>query len=134
MSLASRLADLITAIGADIKNINLKKNRDRVYTNATATGTVTLNLALYDIFELTLTGNTTLAFSNAPTLSGEAIAPVVSITCGATGYTTTWMSGISLWLTPGGTAPAGPAAGKTGEFIFTSKNGTTWTGRKGSAT
>lgn len=133
MDFADRVAALITAFGGDVKNINLKKNRDRVYVNAAATGTVTLNLALYDYFELTLTGNVTLAWSNIPTLSAEAITPVVSISCGATGYTTTWMSGIAKWLNSSGTAPPGPVASKTGLFGFT-YDGSTWVAIKGPAT
>ena len=134
MSLVTLVTALAEAIGADIKNLILTKNRDRVYTNATATGTITLDLSLYDIFDLTLAGNVTLVFSNAPTLTDEGITPIIRITCGATGYTTTWMSGISLWLNSDGVAPAGPVAGKTGEFVFTTQNGTSYIARKGSKT
>lgn len=133
-SLASRLADLCAAFGADIKSINAKKNRDRVYTNAAASGTLTLNLALYDVFNITLSGNLTLAYTGVPTLSSESITPVVKLTCGATGYTTTWWSGITTWLNSGGSAPPGPTAGKTGVFAFSTENGTSWTAYKGGAT
>jgi hypothetical protein len=37
------------------------------FTNATATGAITLNLGSYSTFELTLTGNITLDYSNATT-------------------------------------------------------------------
>lgn len=118
---------------ADITSIRAIQYVDKVYVNAAASGTVNLDLSLYSSFDLTLTGNTTLAFINPPALSNEGLAVVVSITCGATGYSTTWMAGVSLWLNTGGAIPPGPAASKTGEFVFSTRNGTAWTGRKASA-
>lgn len=105
---------------------------DKTTTNATATGTVTLNLATADVFNLTLSGNTTVALSNIPTLSNETFAFVVRVSQGGTAYTLTWFSGIT-WLTTGGTAPAAPAASKSVEYIFSTTDGTNWTGRKGAA-
>lgn len=118
---------------ADITSIRAIQYVDKVYVNAAASGTVTLDLSLYSSFDLTLVGNTTLAFSNPPALTNEGLAVVVSITCGATGYTTTWMSGVTLWLNTGATIPPGPVANKTGEFVFSTRNGTAWTGRKASS-
>lgn len=103
---------------------------DKTTTNAAATGTVTLDCDTADIFDLTLSGATTLALANLPTLSGETFAILVRVSQGATAYALTWFSGIS-WLTPGGVAPAAPAANKTIEYILTTKNGTAWLGRKG---
>ena len=105
---------------------------DKTTINATATGTVTLNLSTADVFDLTLSGNTTVALSNIPTLSNETFAFVVRVSQGGTAYTLTWFSGIT-WLTTGGTAPAAPSASKSVEYIFSTTNGTNWTGRKGAA-
>lgn len=118
---------------SDITSIRAAQYVDKVYVNATATGTVNLDLSAYTVFDLTLTGNTTLTFSNAPTLSSESLTIVVRLTSGATGYSITWFSGIT-WLTSGGTAPTAPAANKITEFVITSQNGTTFLGRKGAST
>lgn len=117
---------------SDITSIRASQYVDKVLVNTAATGTVTLNLSQYTVFDLTLTGNTTLAISNAPTLSSEGLTIVIRVTCGATPYTLTWFSGIT-WLVSGGTAPTAPAASKIAEFVITSQNGTAFLGRKGAA-
>lgn len=106
---------------------------DKTVTNATCTGAVTLDLALGTVFDLTLTGNTTLALTNVPTLSGETLNLVISVTQGAVAYTLTWFAGIS-WLTVGAIAPDAPAANKVIEYIITSKSAGVYKGRKGAAT
>lgn len=103
---------------------------DKTTTNAAATGTVTLNLSQADVFNLTLSGNTVLAISNAPALSGETFAIVIRVTQGATARTLTWFSGIT-WLASGGTAPAAPAANKSVEYVLSTADGVNWIGRKG---
>lgn len=116
----------------DITSIRASQYVDKVYVNATSTGTVNLDLAAYTVFDLTLTGNTTLTLSNAPTLSSEGLTIVIRLTCGATGYAITWFSGVT-WLVSGGTAPTAPLANKVAEFVITSQNGTTFLGRKGAS-
>lgn len=116
----------------DITSIRAAQYVDKVYVNAAATGTVNLDLAAYTVFDLTLSGNTTLTFSNAPTLTAEGLTIVVRLTCGATARTITWFSGIT-WLTTGGTAATAPLANKVAEFVFSSQNGTTFLGRKGAS-
>lgn len=106
---------------------------DKTVTNATATGTVTLDFAQGDVFDLTLSGATTVAITGIPSLSNETLGFVVRVTQGATAYGLTWFSGVT-WLTTGGTAPNAPAANKTVEYVFTTHNGTTFLGRKGAAT
>lgn len=106
---------------------------DKTVANATATGAVSLNLASGSDFDLTLTGATTLSLTGIPALTDETLAFVVRIRQGATAYGLTWFSGIT-WLTTGGTAPDAPAANKTIEYIFTTKNGSAFEGRKGAAT
>lgn len=106
---------------------------DKTVANATATGTVTLDFAQGDVFDLTLSGATTVALTGIPTLSSETLGFVVRVTQGATAYGLTWFSGIT-WLTTGGAAPDAPAANKTVEYVFTTRNGTSFLGRKGAAT
>lgn len=101
---------------------------DYTVTNATATGAVTLDLSLGNIFDLTLTGNTTLSITNAPTLSGETHSFTVRVRQGATAYSLTWFSGIT-WLAA--STPDTPAENKIAEFTFSTTNGTAFLGGKG---
>jgi hypothetical protein len=98
---------------------------DKTQTNAAATGTVTLDLSLYNLFDLTLTGNTTLAFSNVPPLSGETFSVLVRVRQGTTAYTLTQPTGTTS-ITSGGTTPATPAASKLAEYIYSTANGAAW--------
>ena len=134
MTAAVADTDYVTPSGTSTLNNKTFKGVfiDKTTTNAAATGTVTLNIATADVFNLTLSGNTTVALSNIPTLSNETFAFVVRVSQGGTAYTLTWFSGIT-WLTTGGTAPAAPAASKSVEYIFSTTDGTSWTGRKGAA-
>lgn len=106
---------------------------DKTVTNATATGAVTLDLASGSDFDITLTGATTLSLTGIPALTNESLAFVVRVKQGATAYGLTWFSGVT-WLTTGGTAPDAPAANKTTEYVFTTKSGSAFEGRKGAAT
>lgn len=108
--------------------LSLAKYIDLAVVNAAATGTVTLNMLLGSVHVLTLTGNTTLAVSNLPVLSGEVLSIVVRVTQGATARTLTWFAGIT-WLNANG-VPLAPAANKTIEYILT-YNGSAWVGRRG---
>lgn len=105
---------------------------DDYFVNATATGTVTLNLSTATYFDLTLTGNTTLAFSNVPTPTNQIFSWVVKVTMGGT--LRTWTFPTVTWYTTGGVAPTAPAVGKTVELIFSTTNGTTIVGRVGPST
>lgn len=105
---------------------------DNLTVNSAATGTVTLNLATASVFDITLTGNTTIAFSNIPAPTNQSFSWVLRVTCGATGYSITWPA--VTWLTTGDTAPPAPLAGKVVEYVFSTQNGTLVLGRKGSAT
>lgn len=127
--------DVVGAVSAATVSTDIVRAKnfiDATVANAATTGAVTLDLATADVFSLSLTGATTLALSNAPTLANETFAIVVRINQGATAYALTWWDGIT-WLTPNGTAPAAPAASKTIEYVFTTMNGTNWLGRKGGA-
>jgi len=93
MSLASRLTALAQAIGADIKAIATKlggieegaqKNAwDQLKTVALVGGVATLDLSSPAGFRVTLTGNTTLAFSNVP--AGRVVVFTVTFVQDATG-------------------------------------------------
>lgn len=134
MSLETGVTALAQAVGADIKTLNTKAattravGYDDLVLNAAATGTVTCNLAVATVFDLTLTGNTTIAFSNVPVPVGQIFSWVVRITMGGTLRTLTMPT--VTWLTPTGTYDT-PAVGKVVEYIFTTKNGTTIEGGKG---
>lgn len=103
---------------------------DKTVTNSAATGTVTLDLAAADVFDLTLTGNTTLTLSNAPTLSGETFTIVVRVRQGATAYSLAWFAGVT-WLASA--TPASPAASRIVEFVMSTTDGANWLGRKGAS-
>ena len=116
------------------KRISAYHYLDRTVVNAACTGTVTLDLALGSVFDLTLTGNTTLQLTGAPTLSGETLNIIISVTQDAgTAYTLTWFSGIS-WITYNAVAPSTQAAGKIVEYIITTTAPGVYKGRKGAST
>lgn len=138
MSLETGVTALAQAVGADVKAINTKVNKTRAtgyddyFANATATGTVALNLATATYFDVTLTGNTTFAFSNIPIPVGQIFSWVTKVTMGAT--LRTWTFPTTTWLTTGGTTPTAPAVGKTVELIWSTTNGTTLVCRVGAST
>lgn len=73
-------------------------------------------------FSLTMTGNTTFAFSSAT--SGYSVGFIVQLT--GNGSTVTWPTSVD-WA--GGTAPDAPASGETDLLVFwTRDGGTTWYG------
>lgn len=100
---------------------------------ANATGTYTLNLNNSTLFDLTLTGNAALAFSNVPPLSGELLTVVVTIRQGATARTLTLPSNVTF-ITSGGVPILTPPANRLQDYIFTTKNGTAWEVRSGAST
>jgi len=157
MSQETELTALAQAIGADIKSLNTNKvsvvagkglstndyttvektklgttlapGYDNLLVNAASTGTVTLNVSSTTVFNLTLTGNTTIAFSGVPTPTNQSYSWLVRVTMGGTTRTLTWPT--VTWYTPGGIPPDPPAIGKVVEYIFSTENGTTIFGGKG---
>ena len=108
--------------------------KGKVVNLAAGPGAQALSLSSYDYFNLLLNGNTTLSLSSVPSLTNsEYTGFIVRISQGSTPYTITWWSGIT-WLTTGGLAPDTPAANKSKEYIFTTTDGTTFTGRVGAST
>jgi hypothetical protein len=122
---------MVSYIGAGV--LRNKINVDKTGVTSSASGAVTLDLSTKSIFELTLTGDTTVGLSGIPALSGETLYFVVRVTQGSTAYLLNWFSTIT-WLTIGGTAPAAPAANKTIEYIFSSTTSGSFLGRKGAST
>ena len=97
-------------------------------------GAQSLNLSTHDYFNLFLDGATTLTLTGVPSLTNsEYVGFVVNVGQGATPYSLTWFDNIT-WLTTGGLAPDAPAADKTREYVFTTVDGTNFTGRVGSGT
>ncbi len=103
---------------------------------AVGPGTVALNLSNADYFNLELNGNTVLALTGAPSLTGgEMLSFVVNVqqsTATDPLYSLTWWNNIT-WLTSGGTAPNLPSHDKAREYIFTTVDGVNFIGRAGAA-
>lgn len=100
---------------------------------ANATGALACNLQSTSTFELTLTGNTTLSFSNIPSIAANTLMTVlITVKQGATARTLTLPANTTV-IAPGGTINT-PAANKQQDYIFTTKNGTTWEVRPGAST
>jgi len=59
-------------------------------TNATTTGTVTLDLSTSNVFHNTLTGNTTFAFSNPPANTKVFSFSIITVQDATGGRTITW--------------------------------------------
>lgn len=77
---------------ATVSLLNGFQKYGKMVTNAAATGTVTLDLSSADLFNLTLTGNATIAISNAPTTYPFTF--LIRMKQGGSGsYTLTWSSG-----------------------------------------
>lgn len=106
---------------------------DDLLVNGAATGTLSLNVGTAQVFNLTLSGNTTINFTNVPVPVGQSYAWLVRVTQGGTARTLTF-NGVTTWLTPSNANPGAPLAGKVIEYIFSTENGTTILGRKGAYT
>jgi len=89
-------------------------------TKGSVSGTVTCDVSLYGSFSITLTGNTTLALSNA--VAGKLYVVTVEITNGGA-YTFTQPTGAKH---PGGLAPTLTASGVDVLYYSTRDGGTTW--------
>jgi len=108
-----------------IDDVIIKTYREELYTNASATGTVDLDLSLYNTFKLTLTGNTTLTISNAD--SGAHSFTLEVIQDGTGGRTLTVPASVD-WA--GGTAPTLVTTNGSVSILtfYSSDSGTIWHG------
>ena len=90
--------------------------------------TPSVDCDLANVFSLTLSGNTTFTFTDAPA-SGTAFGFTLKIVqdSGANGYTVTWPASVD-W--PAATAPTlSSGANEVDVFVFyTTDGGTTWYG------
>jgi hypothetical protein len=93
--------------------------------NAAATGAVTLDIVTGNVFDITLTGATTLTFSN-PAPTGQACSFTLIVRQDATARAITWPAAVK-W--PSDTIPDISAVSKTSVFTFLTVNGgTRWYG------
>lgn len=108
-------------------------NYDDLVVNTAATGTLSLDVSAAQVFDLTLTGNTVINFTNIPVPVNQSYSWLVRVAQTATVRTLT-INGVTTWLTSGNVNPGAPAASKVIEYIFSTQNGTTVLGRKGAYT
>jgi hypothetical protein len=80
-------------VNADLPSIispTLKAYSESKVTNATTTGTVTLDLSTGNVFHNTLTGNTTFVFSNPPVNTKLFSFTIIAVQDATGGRTITW--------------------------------------------
>ena len=83
--------------------------------------TPSISLSAGGSFSLTLSGNTTLSFADAPATGSSGFTLKVTQDAGGSGFTVTWPASVQ-W--PGGAAPELTAtANKADVFVFTTDDG-----------
>jgi hypothetical protein len=116
----------IAMANAYLSALVLKAYAEDKTVNATATGTVTLDLSTTNVFDLTLTGNVTFAFSNPAPSSRVQTFTIIAKQDVTGGRTVTWPATISKYA--GGNVP--PATTTTSAIdiwtITTYDGGTTY--------
>ena len=97
--------------------------RETTTTNATVTGTFTVDMSTANIFNITLTGSTTFTFSN-PATSGTTSNFLLAIKQGGSGsYTATWPASVKF---PNNSTPSlTTTVGKVDIFNFITFDGCT---------
>lgn len=111
-------------LGAYSGSVNLRSYNEYINANTATTGATTLDISSGNFFNLTLTGNTTFTFSNAP--SSRMVSFTIVAKQDATGgRTITWPSG-TKW--PGGVAPPATTTANAIDIwsVMTYDGGTTW--------
>lgn len=104
--------------------VKLKSYDEYINANTATTGATTLDISSGNFFNLTLTGNTTFTYTNAPT--GRMVSFTIAVKQDATGgRTITWPSG-TKW--PGGVAPPATTAANAIDIwsVMTYDGGSTW--------
>lgn len=109
-----------------VSQMEVKDYSETVVT-ADSNSDYTIDLTQGNIFELTLTDNCTLSFSNPP-VNGKAGSVTLILTQDGTGNRTVTWPGSVTWA--GGTAPTLSTAASAIDIIqlFTTNGGTTWRG------
>jgi hypothetical protein len=82
--------ELVNADLPSIISTTLQAYSESKVTNAAATGTVTLDLSTSNVFQNTLTGNTTFAFSNPPANTKVFSFTIITVQDATGGRTITW--------------------------------------------
>ena len=150
MSLASRITQVVTAVGADIKahaaaiaakvnkagdtvtgklavyHLSQKANMIATQSFDDVAGMVNLDIGNCSFFDISTTGNVTITVSNAPTLTDETLLFKVRVTAGAA--TTIDYFTTIVWLTADEIAPDVLDVNKILELEFTTTNGTLFYG------
>jgi hypothetical protein len=103
----------------------IKDYSEVLSTNAAATGAVTLDIVNGNVFNITLTGDTTFTFSN-PAPDGQACSFTLILNQGGTARTVTWPASVK-W--PNDSVPDISTINKTSILTFVTINGgTRWYG------
>jgi len=116
-------AAALTFNGTALTTPTFAAYRETTTTNATVTGTFTVDMAVANIFNLTQTGSTTYTFSN-PAAGGTTSNFLIAIKQGGVGsFTATWPASVKF---PNGSTPVlTTAVGKVDIFNFISFDGGT---------
>lgn len=115
---------------AYLDRISIASYIDRSVRVPAATGAVSLNLLVAGVFDLTLTGNTTLSLAGLPSLLNEELSIVVRIRQGNASKALVWWAGIT-WI--GRPVPIDLPANTIAEYVL-SFDGVAWLGREGAGT
>lgn len=108
-----------TTVIDDSRNVLYVASQGEAVSISTASPTMDLNSG--DVFNITVTGTTSLAFSNTPA-SGKVKCVLLEITNGGA-YTVNWPTN-TKW--PNGTAPTLTSSGTDLVTFFTDDGGTNW--------
>jgi hypothetical protein len=117
----------LLSVSGNITTPTFAAYRETTVTNATVTGTFTVDMAVANIFNLTQTGSTTYTFSN-PAAGGTTSNFLIAIKQGGAGsYTATWPGSVKF---PNGSTPVlSTTVGKVDILNFiTFDGGTTYFG------
>lgn len=122
---AGTFTDLATT--NPVEDLEFQSYNETVVTNATATGSVSVNIANGPYHVLTLTGNITLSFTN-PAATGYVSSVTVEFIQDATGSRTITWPGSLEW--DSGTAPTLTTSANAVSILtfWTRDGGTTWRG------
>jgi hypothetical protein len=111
--------------GNELQNVKLARYTEKVTSLGTTSGTITLDCANANIFDVTLNANSTVAFSNVPS-SGTAVGVTLVVKQDAVGGRTLGYPGSVKW-TDGQAAVLATGAAKTDIItFFTIDGGTNW--------
>ena len=120
-------ATTITMNSDNTVSAELKDYSEKVYTNATATGAVSINVDNCPVQDITLTGNVVFTFTN-PVATGATSNLTLILTQDGTGTRTITWPGSVKWA--GGSAPTLTTTAAVVSIctFFTPDGGTTWYG------